>query len=165
MCVFTGDVATFDKAYYGKAMLPDLLSNDKVVNHVAPAVKGQTVLVLTDTYDSEFLEKLVSVAGAVRVVCWANKTVTGFDKAFSPQLDMLSAVPAAKFFASPLSTFSWGILRWRVQAGSHKIGSPLNFIYKTAPYDPDGGFNSPGAPGTWLLAWESTLLQSSPKDS
>eukprot|EP00930_Biecheleria_cincta_P043636 TRINITY_DN2994_c0_g1_i4.p1 TRINITY_DN2994_c0_g1~~TRINITY_DN2994_c0_g1_i4.p1 ORF type:complete len:443 (+),score=48.48 TRINITY_DN2994_c0_g1_i4:114-1331(+) len=140
-------------AFYWKTTVPGMLSNDKVVNHVAPAIKGQTVLVLTDLYDSDFLDKLVSVAGAARVVCWTNKTVTGFDKAFSPQLDMLSAVPAAKFFASPISTFSWGILRWRIQAGWHKVGSPLNFIGSTEPYtpfEPDGRANSPGATGTWF---------------
>lgn len=148
-------------AFFYEREFPELLSNDKVINHLAPAVKGKTVLVLTDTYDSDFIDKLVSIAGAARVVCWTNQTVTGFDKAFSPQLDMLSAVPAAEFFASPYSTFSWGILRWRIQAGSHKIGTPLNFIYQRqdAPYRTDGWWNSPGAPGTYFFAaWDKSIL-------
>lgn len=137
----------FDRAYFeGRE---DILSNDIVVKHVAPEVKGRTVLVLTDTADNDFLEQLVSVAGADRVVCWANKTVTGFDSAFAPQLDMLAAVPAAEFIATPVSTFSWGILRWRIQAGSQKAGTALKWISSKAPFTPDGGFNSPGAPGTW----------------
>eukprot|EP00931_Biecheleriopsis_adriatica_P033655 TRINITY_DN19522_c0_g1_i2.p1 TRINITY_DN19522_c0_g1~~TRINITY_DN19522_c0_g1_i2.p1 ORF type:complete len:279 (-),score=42.04 TRINITY_DN19522_c0_g1_i2:91-927(-) len=159
----------FLKAYYkGRA---DIRA-DAMAKHVKPHVEGKTLLVLAEpgTADSEFSEfliKLKTVAGASRVVCWVNENFTDRELDFGAQIDMLAAVPASKFIGSPVSTFSYGIIRWRVQAGWHKLGFPLLWTNK-APVGGSNDWNSPGSPGTyfteengtamepWELAWQET---------
>mmetsp|Transcript_111127 Transcript_111127/g.202022 ORF Transcript_111127/g.202022 Transcript_111127/m.202022 type:complete len:449 (-) Transcript_111127:50-1396(-) len=137
-----------EHAYYKDKK--DLVSSENVAKFVSEVVKGQTVLVITDQYDPQLLSDLRTIGGAKRVVCWANLNFTGEDDVYDAQIDMLSAVPASTFIASPFSTFSTGIVRWRVQAGTHKVGQPLHSVMPfnfTAP----GDFTSPGAAGTWLM--------------
>lgn len=129
----------------------DILSNDFVARHLEPMVQGKTVLILTDTHDKDFEEKLLSISHATRVVCWAGKKRFGADLAFAPQVDMLAAVPATAFIGTPVSTFSYGIIRWRVQAGTHKKGTPLSWVIPHASVGGDGDWNSPGAPETYFL--------------
>eukprot|EP00418_Pyrodinium_bahamense_P010848 CAMPEP_0179108570 /NCGR_PEP_ID=MMETSP0796-20121207/50578_1 /TAXON_ID=73915 /ORGANISM="Pyrodinium bahamense, Strain pbaha01" /LENGTH=254 /DNA_ID=CAMNT_0020806645 /DNA_START=146 /DNA_END=910 /DNA_ORIENTATION=+ len=123
-------------------------SATEAAEFVAPLVRNKTVLVLTDTYDHGLLVKLRERAGAARVVCWANQKWQGDDLVFAAQVDMLAAVAASEFIGSRLSTFSTGIVRWRTQAGTHKVGQP---VYFTQAWDPGyEGWVSPGAEGTYL---------------
>jgi len=116
--------------------------------HIAPLVRNKTVLVVTDTYEPNFLRDLRNVSGAARVVCWADRRWTGDDEVYATQVDMLAAVAARTFIASPASTFSTGIVRWRVQAGTHKLGDPVHFTkLNEVGY---AGWPSPGAKGTFL---------------
>lgn len=137
-----GDLET----YYPK-LGKDLRSTEEIAKSVSGVIKNQTVLVLTDTYDEKFLSALQTIGGATRVVCWANLRRAGDDDVYNAQIDMLSAVPASKFIATPMSTFSTGIVRWRVQAGTHKIGQPVYFVI---PFNVMGDWDSPGAEDTWL---------------
>jgi len=131
-----------------KQFHPEVLDNSNVAKYLAPEIEGKQVLVVTDTYDAEFLKELKEVAHAARVVCWANETQTGDDQVFGAQIDMLSAVAAKTFIGTPGSTFSLGIIRWRVQSGWHKTGDPLKFLVPTAVSNE--GWDSPGASGTYI---------------
>eukprot|EP00931_Biecheleriopsis_adriatica_P089808 TRINITY_DN63888_c0_g1_i1.p1 TRINITY_DN63888_c0_g1~~TRINITY_DN63888_c0_g1_i1.p1 ORF type:complete len:397 (-),score=62.05 TRINITY_DN63888_c0_g1_i1:49-1239(-) len=136
---------------YGKDLDGRQLKTDpeSIVRHIAPIVNGETVLVLTDRRDPELEAMLVSLGGAKRVVCWTGEQREGDDKIFDAEMDMLSAVAAKEFIGSPMSTFTTGIIRWRVQAGTHKIGSPVHFTDNF--HYLDNAWNSPGAHGTVLL--------------
>jgi len=124
------------------------VSSRATVKHVAPVVRGKTVLVLTDTHEQRFLDQLRDAGGAARVVSWADRTWEGEDQVYSAQVDMLAAVGASTFIGSPSSTFSTGIVRWRTQAGTHKVGDPVYFTEKYTPgYE---GWPSPGAEGTYF---------------
>merc|ERR1719195_2453656 len=121
----------------------------EAVHHVAPFVRNQTVLVLTDTLEPDLVKSLKEVAGAKRVVTWAADQREGPEEMYAAQVDMLAAVPAKHFIGTPLSTFSTGIIRWRTQAGTHKIGHPVEFTKHFSPgFD---GWASPGERGTWFF--------------
>lgn len=152
----------FDKAYNQEN--PGIMNNEAVVRYVAPDIKGKTVLVITDTYDPDFLQKIKDIAGAERVVCWANEHVPGVanpeyhwrrdsegndDEVYAPQTDMLAAVAAKTFIGTPHSTFSFGIVRWRVQSGWHKIGTPLKFLIPFT--EGNSGWDTAGARGTYFI--------------
>jgi len=124
------------------------VSSRAAAEYVAPVVRGKTVLVVTDTYEPKFLADLSAVGGAARVVCWADEKLAGDDLVYAAQVDMLAAVGAKEFIGSPASTFSTGIIRWRLQAGTHRVGDPVYFTEKWTPgYE---GWPSPGARGTYL---------------
>mmetsp|Transcript_95123 Transcript_95123/g.188441 ORF Transcript_95123/g.188441 Transcript_95123/m.188441 type:complete len:406 (-) Transcript_95123:151-1368(-) len=131
------------------------VSAAETAEHVRELVQNRTVLVLTDTHEPNFLELLTKVSGASRVVTWADRTWYGDERVYNAQIDMLAAVPASAFIGSKLSTFSTGIVRWRTQAGTHKVGSP---VYWTSSSWVPGyeGWESPGARGTYLVGgWMS----------
>jgi len=124
------------------------VSATAAAQHVADLVRNKTVLVVTDTYEPDFLEQLRKLSGAYRVVCWADKKWEGDDSVFAAQIDMLAAVGAREFIGSPSSTFSTGIIRWRTQAGTHRVGEPVHFTEQYSPgYE---GWPSPGARGTYF---------------
>jgi len=142
----------FDQGY-NKGMR--ILDDDFVAKYVEPMVKGRTVLIVTDVPDKDFEDKLLRISNATRVVCWAGKERFGADLAFAPQVDMLAAVPASSFIGTPVSTFSYGIIRWRVQAGTHKKGTPLSWVTPDVRVGGDDDWNSPGAAETYLLREKS----------
>jgi hypothetical protein len=88
------------------------IANETIVKHIQDSVRGQSVLVLSDDYDTDLLSRLKTVAS--RVVCWS-----GTHRSADGVSDMLCAVPAQEFFGTPLSTFSSGIVKMRQRAGTH----------------------------------------------
>jgi len=132
------------------------VSAEDTAKHVKELVQNRTVLVITDSYEPSFIKLLREVSGASRVVTWADRTWHGDEEVFNAQIDMLAAVPAKDFIGSQLSTFSTGIVRWRTQAGTHRVGTPLHWT--SGAWDPGyEGWSSPGASGTFLLdGWMSS---------
>jgi len=82
------------------------VSHQKIFDHVKEFIKGETLLIVSDEYDAELAALMGTVAS--RVVFW--KPIRAPDGLL---IDMLACVPAKRFFGSPLSTFSAGIVQFR----------------------------------------------------
>eukprot|EP00040_Diaphanoeca_grandis_P007824 m.42462 g.42462 ORF g.42462 m.42462 type:complete len:566 (+) comp19110_c0_seq1:135-1832(+) len=81
-------------------------SHQKIFDHVKDFVKGEVLLIISDEYDLELKTLMETVAS--RVVYW--HPIRAPDGLL---IDMLAAVPSKRFFGSPLSTFSAGIVQFR----------------------------------------------------
>ena len=79
-------------------------------------IKDEPLLIISDEYNADLVAMMERSAS--RVVMWKCEGKCAPDQL---SIDMLSAVPAKRFFGSPLSTFSGGIQQWRNRCRPHSI--------------------------------------------
>jgi hypothetical protein len=89
------------------------VSHEAILAHVGPFIKDEPLLIISDEYNEDLIKLMGTVAS--RVVMWKCGAVYPGIKCPPTMLmvDMLAAVPAKRFFGSPLSTFSANIVQWR----------------------------------------------------
>lgn len=89
---------------------------EKIYEKVRVYIKGEPLLIISDEYNAELVELMERSAS--RVVMWKCEGRCPPDQL---AIDMLAAVPAKRFFGSPLSTFSGGIAQWRNRCRPHSL--------------------------------------------
>ena len=87
------------------------VSHQQIYDHVKDDIKGEVLLIISDEYNQDLKELMERSAS--RVVFWKCGEQTSRCPKEQMVIDMLAAVPAKRFFGSPLSTFSAGIVQWR----------------------------------------------------
>eukprot|EP00041_Stephanoeca_diplocostata_P030446 m.921944 g.921944 ORF g.921944 m.921944 type:complete len:660 (+) comp23757_c0_seq63:204-2183(+) len=95
-------------------------------NKVRVYIKDEPLLIISDEYNQDLVDLMGKSAS--RVVMWKCEGKCHPDQL---SIDMLSAVPAKRFFGSPLSTFSGGIQQWRNRC------RPNTQLYNTVEYTYD----------------------------
>lgn len=83
-------------------------SIERIFNKVKVYIKDEPLLIISDEYNEDLIEMMGRSAS--RVVMWKCEGRCPPDQL---AVDMLAVVPAKRFFGSPLSTFSGGIMQWR----------------------------------------------------
>jgi len=101
-------------------------SIDKIFEKVRVYIKDEPLLIISDEYNQDLVDLMSRSAS--RVVMWKCEGKCPPDQL---AIDMLAAVPAKRFFGSPLSTFSGGIAQWRNRCRPHSV------VQHTVPYTHD----------------------------
>jgi hypothetical protein len=105
------------------------VSNDAIFQHVKEHLRGKRLLLISDQRDEDIIAKLKTVCA--EVICWTGHRQTLFN---SMLIDMLCCVPASRFFGTPLSTLSSGIVTLRKRVGTFKQRDfTIPFDYKHMP--------------------------------
>ena len=114
---------------YGRPGIGDV-SSSTIFNHTKDAVSGQRLLIISDQRDEQLLQLFSSVCS--EVICWTGHRQQQFN---SMLLDMLCCVPASRFFGTPLSTLSSGIVTLRKRVGTFtQRDFTIPFDYANMPY-------------------------------
>jgi len=106
------------------------ITNTQIFNHVKHGIDKSTLLIISDERDEKLIDMCKMICN--NVICWTGQRDTLIN---SMLIDMLCCVPAKRFFATPLSTLSSGIVTLRKRVGTHRQRDfTIPFDYNQMPH-------------------------------